>query len=302
MRSWLRHHRMAFNSAVRKLAAQKSAAFASVLAIGIAISLPLSGYILLEPLRGVLGRVALEPQLTVFMKHSAKRDDADALGRTLRGDVRIGSARLIAKEAALKELASVEGMADVVSVLAINPLPDAYVVRARDTAPESMERLASELQALPGVERVQADSLWARRLASIAAIGRVALMILSTLLGFGLIAVTFNTIRLQILTLRDEIEVPKLLGATDGYIRRPYYYLGLLQGAIGGAIALIIVLTGTYIMNLEVGVLADSYGSSFRLPFPPLADAVSVIGYAGLLGWLGAHLSVSRHLRDIEPS
>jgi cell division transport system permease protein len=302
MNSWFRHHRMALGSAVRKLTAQKSAALASILAIGIAISLPLAGYVLLEPLRGLLGRVALEPQLTVFMKQSARRGEAEALGRTLRGDPRIESARFITKEAALRELASVEGMADVVSVLASNPLPDAYVVRARDTAPEPMEHLAGELRALPGVERVQTDSLWARRLASIAAIGRLALMILATLLGFGLVAVTFNTIRLQILTLRDEIEVSKLLGATDGYIRRPYYYLGLLQGAIGGSVALAIVWVGIYVMNMEVRLLADSYGSNFRLAFPPVADALSVILYAGLLGWLGAHLSVARHLRDIEPT
>lgn len=302
MNSWLRHHRLAFRSAARKLAAQKSAALASILAIGIAISLPLAGYVLLEPLRGLLGRVALEPQLTVFMKQSARRSEADALGRALREDARIESARLIPRETALKELASVEGMADVVSVLTSNPLPDAFVIRARDTRPEAMDRLAGELKTLAGVERVQTDSLWARRLASIAALGRLALMILSTLLGFGLVAVTFNTIRLQILTLRDEIEVSKLLGATDSYIRRPYYYLGLLQGAIGGAVALAIVWAGIYVMNVEVQLLADSYGSSFRLPFPPLADALSVILYAGLLGWLGAHLSVGRHLRDIEPS
>ena len=182
-----------------------------------------------------------------------------------------------------------------------NPLPDAFVIQPRDTGAEALDRLANELRAIPNIARVQADSLWARRLAGLAAIGRITLMFLATLLAFGLVAVTFNTIRLQILTLREEIEVSKLLGATDSFIRRPYYYLGALQGALGGGVALAVVWLGVHLLNREVQELAESYGSAFRVPFPPAWDALSVILYAALLGWLGAHLSVSRHLREIEP-
>ena len=131
--------------------------------------------------------------------------------------------------------------------------------------------------------------------------GRLVLMLLATLLAFGLVAITFNTIRLQILTLREEIEVSKLLGATDSFVRRPYYYLGALQGALGGAVALAVVWVGIFLANGEVRALADSYGSAFRVPYPTPGDALSVVLYASLLGWLGAHLSVSRHLREIEP-
>jgi cell division transport system permease protein len=148
---------------------------------------------------------------------------------------------------------------------------------------------------------VQADAAWARRLAAFASIGRLALWLLSALLGFGLVAVTFNTIRLQILTQREEIEVAKLIGATDGFIRRPFYYLGLLQGLAGGAVALAIVALGLWLLNHQVDELARSYGSRFRFAYLPAGDALAVVLFAGLLGWLGAQLSVSRHLREIEP-
>ncbi|MGH8740583.1 MAG: cell division protein FtsX, partial [Burkholderiales bacterium] len=98
-----------------------------------------------------------------------------------------------------------------------------------------------------------------------------------------------------------EIEVSKLIGATDGFIRRPFYYLGLLQGLVGGGVALAIVGAGLGLLNREVGELARSYGSSFRFAFLPAGDALAIVLFAGLLGWLGAQLSVSRHLRDIEP-
>jgi len=121
------------------------------------------------------------------------------------------------------------------------------------------------------------------------------------LLGIGLVAVTFNTIRLQILTQREEIEVSKLIGATDAFIRRPFYYLGLLQGLAGGLVALAIVAGGLALLNRQVQDVAQSYGSSFRLGFLAAGDAVAIILFAGLLGLLGAQLSVSRHLRQIEP-
>lgn len=302
MKTWLRQHRLAFASATGKLTAQKSATVASILAIGIAFSLPLAGYVLIEPLRGALGRVAFEPQLTLYMQAEAQRSDTLAVGKALRNDKRIGGVRLITREAALKEMSDVQGLGDIVAALGANPLPDAFVVQPKIADQAALAELTSELRSLPKVSMVQADSVWAARLAALAAIGRMVLMFLATLLAFGLVAVTFNTIRLQILTLREEIEVSKLLGATDSFIRRPYYYLGALQGALGGAVALAVVWFGIYLANVEVRALADSYGSAFRVSYPSAGDTLSVVLYAGLLGWLGAHLSVARHLREIEPS
>ena len=175
-----------------------------------------------------------------------------------------------------------------------NPLPDAFVVTSR-------EDLADELAKLPGVAHVQADAVWARRLAAIAAIAQLGLWVLAALLGAALVAVTFNTIRLQILTQRDEIEVSKLIGATDAFIRRPFYYLGLLQGLAGGAVALAVVAAALALLNREVRVLADSYGSDFRLAFVGSSEVLAILLIAAALGWLGAQLSVSRHLHQIEP-
>jgi cell division transport system permease protein len=114
--------------------------------------------------------------------------------------------------------------------------------------------------------------------------------------------VTFNTIRLQILTQRDEIEVSKLIGATDAFIGRPFYYAGLAQGLAGGLVALAVVAVSLALLNREVRALSESYGSDFRFGFLSPGDAAAVVVFAGLLGWLGAHLSVRRHLLAIEPS
>jgi cell division transport system permease protein len=289
MTAWLRQHAQALRSALKRLSVPNA------LVIGIALALPAAGYALLESLRPVGAGLALEPRLSIFLEPQARRADAEALGARLRADPRIGNVRFIPREQALKEMNAVQGLSEVISALGRNPLPDAFVVTSR-------EDLAEELAKLPGVAQVQADAVWARRLAAIGAIAQLGVWLLAALLGAALVAVTFNTIRLQILTQRDEIEVSKLIGATDAFIRRPFYYLGLLQGLVGGAIALTIVAAALVLLNREVRVLADSYGSSFRLAFLSVPEALAVVLFAGLLGWLGAHLSVSRHLRAIEPT
>jgi cell division transport system permease protein len=158
-----------------------------------------------------------------------------------------------------------------------------------------------ELKALPKVAHVQLDSAWVKRLETLVALGRTAVSILTVLLAFGLVAVTFNTIRLQILTQKDEIILSKLIGATDAFIRRPFYYLGLTQGMLGGLAALAMVYVCMLILNMGILELAQLYGSDFRLSFFGFADCLALLTFAAALGWIGAYMSVSRHLADIEP-
>jgi len=292
--AWLRQHRDALARAFGKLRAQRSASVLNALVIGVALSLPAGGYALLANLQLVAQRFTLDPQVSVFLKAEAKRGELE--GR-LRGDARVVQLRFVSRDEALQELRRSEGLAEVVAALERNPLPDAFVVRARDGSAAALEALAADVRALPGVAQVQVDSAWAQRLGALARIGRLALAALATLLATGLVAVTFNTIRLQILTQREEIEVSQLLGATDAFIRRPFFYLGLLQGLAGGVLGLAILWAGLAMLNQGVRDLAQTYGSSFQLAFLSGPEALAVSGLSAFLGWLGALLSVSKYLR-----
>ena len=294
MIAWLRQHREALARAMGKLLAQRSASLLNALVIGVALSLPAGGYALLANLQQVAQRFTLEPQLSVFLKPEAKR--AELEGR-LRADARVAQLRFVSRDDALKELRQSEGLAEVVAALERNPLPDAFVLRARDGSAAALEALAADVRALSGIAQVQVDSAWAQRLGALARIGRLALAVLALLLATGLVAVTFNTIRLQILTQRDEIEVSQLLGATDAFIRRPFFYLGLLQGLAGGALGLAILWAGIALLNQGVRDLAQAYGSSFQLAYLPGPEALMVLALSAFLGWAGALLSVSKYLR-----
>jgi cell division transport system permease protein len=301
MSAWFSQHVEAVRGALRKLAAQRAASLLNMLVIGIAISLPVLGYVLLGNLQGVASRFSLEPQLSLFLSSGLKPADRMALEQLLKNEPGIGSVRFVSREAALDELKRTDGIPEVLAALNENPLPDTFVVKLRGVEAQSVDALALKLGKQPGVGHVQADSGWARRLSALVDIGRLGISLLGILLATGLVAVTFNTIRLQVLTQREEISLARLLGATDAFIGRPFFYLGAIQGLAGGALGLAILAGGLVLLNRGVRPLSETYGSSFELAFLPPADAAAVVMLAGLLGWLGAHLSVSIYLRGIQP-
>ena len=302
MIAWFRQHARALAAAVAKVRAQPMTSALSALVIGIALALPAGGYALLANLSGLAQRTSIEPQLSLFMSPEAKAVDSEALGKRLRADTRLAAVRFVPRDEALAAMRKTGALAEVFAALERNPLPDAFVLRPRDSAPDALDALAGEYRKLSGVAHVQIDSDWARRLAALIRFAQSGIFLLGALLGVGLVAVTFNTIRLQILTQRDEIEVAKLLGATDGFIRQPFFYLGAVQGLAGGALALAIVSLSLAVLNRAAGALAATYDASFELAHLAPGDAGAVAVLAAFLGWLGAFLSVSIYLRQIEPN
>ena len=300
MSTWLRQHWQTLILTLRRLARNPLATLLNVTVIGVALALPLGGYMLLQNLGSVARQLTGNPQISLFLARDANKADIAGLEASLRQMPGVRGLRFISREQALEGLKQSENLSDVIATLQTNPLPDAFVLEAGGSAAE-LEQLEPQLKALPKVAHVQLDSAWAKRLETLLALGRTAVLILASLLACGLVAVTFNTIRLQILTQKDEIEVSKLIGATDSFIRRPFFHLGFVQGALGGLAALAIVYLCMLILNRSILELAQLYGSDFRLSFFGFADCLALLAFAALLGWLGAYMSVSRHLSGIEP-
>ena len=212
----------------------------------------------------------------------------------------VAKIRFVSRDQALADLKAKSGLTDVIASLGRNPLPDGFVIDAKENA-ATLEKLRDEFKTWPKVEHVQLDSAWAQRLDATIRLGRLIVLVLAGLLAFALVAVTFNTIRLQILTQRAEIEVAKLIGATNPYIRRPFLYYGAVLGLAGGMMAWLLVWIGLWLLNDRLGSLTQLYGASyaFRHLSPP--DAASLCVFAATLGWLGAWLSASRNLAEFDP-
>lgn len=299
---WVRQHAQVFLRTLARFIAQPVAAALNALVIGVALSLPAVGYVLLDNLGAAAQGIAARPQLSLFLRLDANAQAVADIQARLEAHPSVAAARFVPKEVALEQLAERTGLPELASALDGNPLPDAFVVDARaDLPPSGLERLREELAGWPGVDHVQLDSAWARRLDALLRLGRTGIAVLGALLGIALVLASFNTIRLQILTQREEIEVSKLIGATDGFIRRPFLYYGALLGLAGGAIAWGIVEACLRLLEAPVAELSRLYGGSFRLASLGWRESLALLGLSAALGWLGAILSVSRHLRDIEP-
>jgi len=298
--TWLRQHWQTFRLTLQRLARNPLATLLNVTVIGVALALPLGGYMLLQNLGGVAHQVTGNPQISLFLDRDANKGDIAALELRLKQIPGLRATHFISRDEALEAMRQSENLSDVIAALRTNPLPDAFVLETDGGAAE-VERLEAELRALPKVAHVQLDSAWVKRLESLLALGRKTVLILATLLACGLVAVTFNTIRLQIVTQKDEIEVSKLMGATDSFIRRPFFHLGLVQGGLGGMAALAIVYLSMHVLNRSILQVAQLYGSDFRLNFFGLSDCLALLAFAAVLGWLGAYMSVSRHLSGVEP-
>jgi len=301
MKAWLWHHLDALGMTLARLARTPVATLLNVGVIGIALALPAGLYVVLVNLQDLTRTLASDPQLSVFLALDASRADAKQVENRLRQHSGVREARFVPREQALKELKASTGLADVVDGLPQNPLPDAFVVLPREGGAQSLEKLRDEVRAWPKVTHVQLDTAWARRLEAGVKLARLAVWLLATLFAFALVAVTFNTIRLQILTRREEIEVSKLIGATDPYIRRPFLYFGALQGLAGGVAAWLIIAGGIHLMNGALAELGQLYAAQVAARHLTLEDSLSLLVFSAALGWFGAWLSVNSHLAGIEP-
>jgi cell division transport system permease protein len=298
MSAWLAQHQAALASAFRRLWATPLNTLLSLLVIGIALTLPGFGYVLLDNLRDIGRNASGVQQISLFMQLDAGKKEVGDIESRLRAAG--GKWQFVPKEDALKRMQKSEGMAEIVASLPRNPLPDAFIVEPANTEPEALEIMRKEISGWPKVAHVQLDSAWVKRFDAFLKLGRLALWMLAGIFAAGLVAVTFNTIRLQVMAQAAEIEVARIIGATDAFIRRPFYYFGALQGALGGLLAAGLVVGALRLLAEPVGDLAALYGASFGLRPPGLIEVGGLAGAGAFLGWLGAQLSVSLSLRKFD--
>ncbi|MYM30863.1 cell division transport system permease protein [Duganella sacchari] len=301
MTYWFRQHRYALSAALVHLRRSPGGFLFNILVVAIALALPFMGVTLLDNVRPMSESLSVDPEISVFLKQETSRENAEALAVQLRQAVKDRQAKIIftPREKALENLKDKNGLADVLATLGDNPLPDSYVLKLdafrNAQAGGDVDQLAEQIRSLPGVDTVQVDSAWVKRLAALLNILRLALLLLAATLGTVVVAVIFNTIRLQVLTQREEILVSKLIGATDSFIHRPFYYTGALLGLSAGAVALGAVTLALRPLNTAIAEFAKLYASEFQLaPLPAIAIA-ALLALSATLGLIGARLSVKRH-------
>jgi cell division transport system permease protein len=296
-------HLQALLGSLGRLARSPLATLLTVFVIALALALPAALKVFVSNAQAATGNIASAVDVSVYLKTDVPLAKAQQLAQAARQRPDVEAVTLIPADKGLEDFRTYSGFGEALAALKENPLPHVLHVRpkAQDGSPASLESLRRYFGAWPEVDVVQVDAEWVNRFNAMLDVLRHLLVIAAALLGIGVLAVIGNTIRLEIQGRRAEIEVTKLVGGSNAYVRRPFLYTGVLYGVAGAVLAWGIVALAVFVLADSVANLAHLYGSRFNLQGLALPDVGALLGAGVALGWLGAWISAARHLKSIEP-
>ncbi len=295
---WLDQHLYSGTSSLGRVLRRPWATLLTVGVMAVALVLPLGLWLTLGNLERLAGNVQQSREIDVFLKHGTETARVEALASQLDSRADVASVVVRTPEEGLAEFTRTSGLGEAIAGLDENPLPTLLIVTPKgDDA-----TLIVALEHLPEADLVQHDAVWRQRLEGWLKFGERLAWVLASLFGAGALLVVGNTVRLDIQSRREEIGVLQLLGATDGFIRRPFVYLGAWYGLLAGALALALLVAIAHALRAPLATLAESYGSTFMLGGLDPVRAGAVLLGAVVIGWLGAWLATGHFLRQTRPT
>lgn len=304
LHAYLERHAQTLLGALGRIARQPFATLMIIGVIGIALALPLVLHSLIQSARQASGNWTDGIDLTAYLNTGASEDRARAIATQLRARPDVAAVQIITAQQALAEFREHGGFGAALDTLNGNPLPNLLVITPVLAASQSdsMQLLRTEVAGMADVAEVQLDTAWVKRFQAMLETARRLVAVLGGLLFLGVLLIIGNTVRLDVLNRRNEIEVMKLVGGSDGFARRPFVYSGLLYGFGGAVLALMLTALTLRLLAGAIHRLAETYGSDFGLTGVGWALSGEVLLGASLLGWLAAWVAATWHIRAIEPS
>jgi cell division transport system permease protein len=301
--TWFERHAQTLVGSLGRLARQPLATVLTIAVIGIALALPAALYLVVANARAVTAGLGDTVQLSVYLRLATTAEQARKVARAIKARDEVGEALLVSPDEGLIEFRKLSGIGEALEALGENPLP--WLIKLRPAEGEdsasAVEALADDLRKLPEVELVEADAAWVRRLHAILDALRQIVVLAACVLALGVLAIVGNTIRLEINGRRAEIEVTKLVGGSNAFVRRPFLYSGFWQGLAGGLLAVALIGIGLFVLEAPIARVAAAYGTKFALAGLAAREHFVVIVGGAILGLLGAWLAAAFHLRRIEP-
>lgn len=299
--SWRLHHRDSAKDALKRLRQSPFSSLMTILVIAIALALPTGLSLLLDNARGLTNSWDGNAHISVFLHQDVDETQQRALAQRWLSKGNVNQTEVITREQALAEYKALSGFGDALDALPDNPLPPVITVFPKDSSPLALEQLSKQLAQSDNVDLVQLDIEWIRRLHAMIELGERVISSLALALALAVVLVVINTIRLAIESRRDEIVIIKIVGGTDGFVRRPFLYTGFWFGFFGGLAATVLVQIALLWIGEPINQLITLYQSDFQLTGLQFEAVITLPIFAGLLGLFGSWLAVGKHLNDIQP-
>lgn len=306
MSTWLNHHLQSIKLVLSRMHANLLSTFLICLVIAVAMCLPSLFYLGVDNLSKLTNHMKGETEISLFLKLDITSDNIAKIDSILAKNIAISQYHLVTKDEAWQQLQAKskenQNISSAIEQLGKNPLPDAFFIQAKSTDPETLETLRNTLQSIPGVEQAVLNADWAKRLATLLSIGKKLVFFITVLLAIMLLVIIGNTVRMQILSQKDEIQVSYLIGATNSFIRMPFLYAGVLYGLFGGLLSILMIAGIIQTFNYSVMEISKLYSSDFSLNMLNIDLYFTIISLAVTIGWLGSYLAVTRAISAIKIS
>lgn len=306
MNTWLNHHLQAFKLVLSRMYANLLSTFMICLVIGVAMCLPSLFYLAVDNLSKLTDHMQSETEISLFLKLDITSKDIAEIDALLAKNTAISQYHLVTKDEAWQQLQAKskenQNISTAINQIGNNPLPDAFFIQAKSTDPEALETLKNTLQSIPGVEQAILNADWAKRLATLLSIGKKLIFFISALLAIVLLVIIGNTVRMQILSQKDEIQVSYLIGATNSFIRMPFLYAGVLYGLLGGLLSVLMIAGIIQTFNNSAVDISKLYSNDFSFDILNLKLYLTIIGLAVTIGWVGSYIAVTRAIGAIKTS
>lgn len=302
LKTWATRHVSTCIGSLGRLSRQPFASLMTIMVIAVTLALPAAMHLVIKNARSISGNLENALDFSVYLATDTSTAEAEQLAAIIGQRADVENVTLVSADDALEEFKQHSGFGDALDHLTRNPLPHTLVVRpSAANTEQSMTLLNEELGNLPETDFVQVDTEWVQRFHAILEMLQRAIAMGAGLLGAAIVVTIGNTIRLDIQNRREEIEVTKLIGASNGFVRRPFLYSGLWYGLGGGLLALGLVASGLYALKEPIARLSGLYDSGFEALALDWQESLLILGIGVTLGLIGSWVAAARHMRRIEP-
>ena len=300
MFNYFHNHFQAFNRALVRIFSNFGSSLMMFIVIGVTLFLPSSGLLIVENISQISNNIVYDAELSLFLKKDIKQDQIDFIQSVLNKTLAIKKTHFESKLTAWDKLQNKLNLNPLDTGISENPLPDAFFISLNTFDEREINNLIDNLKTIDGVENIFFDAGWIKKLRSILYLLKISLAFLGIILIIVLIVVIGNTIRLQTLTHKDEIEVSKLIGATNSFIQRPFMYTGLMYGLGGGLITICTLKLTIEIFNKAAINLEVMLGGTFILKSLIWQQNLSIIIIATLIGCFASFFAAQQSIKKLE--